>query len=161
TPDWLSAVARDIAILRSDSNHQERAHESLVEDFLVALGYAKHQDIRYRQGRIDITLYAGNRPVAVFEVKRDWELNSASIAVIKQAYNYSLEQGIRFVVITNGDYYLVMDRLKGLSFESNVVGEFTISALQEGSLDLIESLRPERLRTNDVRQILERLSEGF
>ena len=161
TPDWLEGITRDVAILREDPNHQERAHESLVEDFLVALGYAKHRDIKYRQGRIDITLYSGDRAVAVFEVKRDWELNAESIGAIKQAYNYSLEQGIRFVVITNGDYYLLMDRLKGLSFESNVVGEFTTSALQEGSLELIESLRPENLRSNDVRQILERISEGF
>lgn len=161
TPDFLQPIVKGIEILREDNKHQERAHESLVEDFLVALGYEKHRDIKFRQGRVDITIFDNDRPVVVFEIKRNWELNAQDRGVIKQAYNYSLEQGIRFVVITNGDYYLLMDRLKGLSFDTNVIGEFTLSGLQEDSLSLIDSLRPESLRSNNVKQIFERLSEGF
>lgn len=160
-PDHLRDVVNAIETLRKDPQHQERAHESLVESFLVALGFERHKDIRYRQGRIDITLYAEGRPVVVFEVKRSWELNADNRDVIRQAYNYSMEQGIRFVVITNGDYYLIMDRLKGLSYENNIVGEFTLSSLEEDSLELIESLEPDRIGVSDVQQIFKRLSESF
>ena len=71
-PAFLEPVLRGIETLVGDAQHQERAHESLVEDFLAALGYQKHKDIRYRQGRVDITLTAQGRPVAIIEVKKAW-----------------------------------------------------------------------------------------
>ncbi len=161
TPDWLLPLAEAISNLRKDPKHQERAHESLAEDLLVALGYKKHEDIKYRQGRIDITLCVDGRPVLLLEVKRSWELGAHSSDVIRQAYQYAHEQGIRFVAITNGDYYLLFDRLKGLSYENNIVGEFTLSSLEEEDLELIDSLRPRALERIDVKQILSRLSEAF
>ncbi|MCP3993469.1 MAG: hypothetical protein GY722_00175 [bacterium] len=145
-PGWLGPVVRAIEALKADSGHQERAHESLVEEFLVALGYRKHEDIKYRQGRIDVALYDGDQPTVAFEVKRDWQLSSRNREVREQVYRYALEQGIRFAAITNGDYYLIYDRMKGLSYDSQLVGEFKLSALQEADLRVIDNLRPGQLR---------------
>ena len=72
----------------------------------------------------------------------------SSTSAIQQAYRYAQEEGIRLVAITNGDYYLVFDRSKGLSYEENRVGEFTLSALVDDDLEIMERLRPARL-TND------------
>jgi predicted type IV restriction endonuclease len=80
---------------------------------------------------------------------------------VGQAYNYALEKGIRYVAITNGDYYLIRDRLKGLSYEANVLGEFTLSALQDEDLALIDGLKPGRLGHDDVRSVLTTLAECF
>jgi Holliday junction resolvase-like predicted endonuclease len=161
-PAFLEPILRCIEILTRDPQHQERAHESLVEDFLAALGYHKHEDIRYRQGRVDITLRAQGRSIAVVEVKRAWDLSiySASSA-IQQAYGYALSQGIRYVVVTNGDTYLLFDRLKGLSFESNLLAEIRLSALEEEDLTIIDRLRPENIATPNLPQLFRYLAECF
>jgi predicted type IV restriction endonuclease len=59
---------------------------------------------------------------------------------VRQAYNYAGENGIRFVVVTNGDYYALFDRLNGLSYDANFVGEFSISKLSEAAHPLIRFL---------------------
>ena len=92
--------------MRRDPAHQERAHESLVEDFLVLLGYQKHSDIKYRQSRIDITVWDNENPLLLLEVKREWNLNwETHASELKQAYGYSYDKGIRYILLTNGDYY--------------------------------------------------------
>lgn len=161
-PDWLVSVIQSVEALRSDSKHQERAHESLVEDFFCALGHAKHRAIKYRQGRVDITICAEDTPILLVEVKRDWDLGlQKSRGEILQAYGYALDQGVRYVLLTNGDYYLLFDRLKGLSIESNAVGEFQLTALEEADLGTIDRLKPERLRQPDLAELFRHLSEGF
>lgn len=163
-PEWLDPVIASIEVLRRDPKHQERGHESLVEDFFCALGFAKHQDIKYRQGRVDITVCANDRPVLLVEVKADWELSRHSRAggrAIQQAYAYSLDQGVRYVAVTNGDAYILFDRLKGLSLEANTLAEFQLTALQETDLDTIERLRPSRLEHADLHELFSFLSEAF
>jgi len=161
-PQYLEQIFRSIETLAEDPQHQERAHESLVEDFLAALGYQKHQDIRYRQNRIDITLSVQGLPVAVIEVKRAWDLSrDGAGGAIQQGYNYALSQGIRFVVISNGDTYLLFDRLKGLSFDSNLVGEIKLTALQDEDLKLIDRLRPENMADPNLPQLFRHLAECF
>ena len=163
-PEWLAPLIASIAVLRRDPKHQERAHESLVEDFFCALGYKKHQDIKYRQGRVDVTIWASDRPVLLVEVKADWELSRYTRVggeAIQQAYRYALDQGVRYVAVTNGDVYLLFDRLKGLSLETNTLAEFQLGALQEGDLDTIERLRPERLEHADLHELFSFLSEAF
>jgi hypothetical protein len=160
-PEWLSGILDGISRLRKDPSHQERAHESLVEEFLVALGYRRHEDIKFRQGRIDLTLHIGGRPVLLFEVKRDWGLSFERADVLRQAYDYALTHGIRLVAVTNGDYYLFFDRLKGLSYESNVVAEFTLSALVGDDVASIDRIRPDRVGGSNVHEILSLLAECF
>lgn len=160
--DWIQPVIDSINVLKKDTNHQERAHESLVEDFFCALGYNKHQDIKYRQGRVDITIYSKGRPELLVEVKRDWDLSyDNSKGAIQQAYKYAHEQGIRYVVVTNGDFYLLFDRLKGLSYESNVIGEFQLTGLQEEDLETIDRLRRQNLEQPDLEELFRYLSESF
>jgi len=161
-PDYLKSVVQTVERLKADSSHQERAHESLVEDFFCALGYEKHRDIKYRQGRVDISIWDGNNPLVVVEVKKDWNLSLYnSPKAVKQAYNYALDQGARYVVVTNGDYYVVFDRLKGLSSSSNVIGEFCLTALEEEHLPIIDRLKRECLINPNLEELFRYLSESF
>jgi len=160
-PEEFKRVIASIEILRNEREHKERAHESLVEDFFVAAGYLKHKHIKYRQGRVDVMIQNAGRTLLIAEVKADWNLSLFSIDAIKQAYNYAHEQGVRYILITNGDTYILFDRLKGLSYETNYVGEFKLSELQKDDLPLIDRLRPERLTVLDVAEALRHLAETF
>lgn len=111
---------------------------------------------------MDLSLWEGDRPVVVVEVKKDWGISPYShFSAFEQAYGYALEQGGRYVVVTNGDDYFLADRLKGLALEENVIGHFQLSALQEGDLELIDRLRPERLTKTNVHELFEHLAEAF
>jgi predicted Mrr-cat superfamily restriction endonuclease len=161
-PDLLKSVIESIETLRQDQQHQERAHESLVEDFLVAIGYQKHKDIKYRQGRIDVTLQFEGQSIAVVEVKRSWDLSwQGNMDAVKQAYSYANGVGIRYVILTNGDTYIIFDRLKGLSWETNLLGEFKLTSLQEDDQLLINRLRPSALSSTDLNELFRHLSESF
>ncbi len=161
-PPYLESVIQSVEILRKQSEHKERAHESLVEDFFVALGYRKHTDIKYRQGRVDIMLERAGRTILIAEVKAAWDLSFYNgISAIKQAYNYAQDQGVRNVIVTNGDTYIVFDRLKGLSWEKNLLGEFQLTALEQENIGLIDRLRPGRLGSDDIGETLRHLSECF
>jgi hypothetical protein len=161
-PPFLESVVKAVEVLRQEREHKERAHESLVEDFCVALGHRKHKDIKYRQGRVDVTLESDGHPVLIAEVKAAWDLSFYNGSeAIKQAYGYAHDQGVRYVVVTNGDTYLLFDRLKGLSWESNLLGEFQLTSLEEEDLALIDRLRPERLSRPDIGEALRHLAECF
>jgi len=161
-PDYLSNLINHINTLKEDSAHQERAHESLVEDLLVLLGYEKHSDIKYRQSRIDLTLFNEDKPFLLLEVKRDWSLSYETHAsAVKQAYGYSCDKGIRYIVLTNGDYYAIFDRLKGLSYEKNLIGEFQLTMLNQDNLLLIEKLKKVNLTQPNLSEIFKSLSEIF
>ena len=125
----LSDVARGIRLLRADRAHVERAHERIVDHFLMALGFDPYSEIGFRQGRIDMTVYLDQRPALAFEVKRDWSLQQAAF---EQAYDYSSEHGMRYFVVTNGDDYHVHDCWKSLRRGSNEVAHFRLSALRSG-----------------------------
>ena len=76
-PKELRDLLKSIEALRRDKSHQERAHESLVEDFFTILGYEKHVDITYRQGSVDLGLRTGSQPLAIGKVKRDWDFSES------------------------------------------------------------------------------------
>jgi hypothetical protein len=161
-PPELASVIDAVETLRKEPGHMERAHESLVEDFFVALGYSKHKDIKYRQGRVDIKIESAGQTLLLAEVKAAWDLSFYNgIGAIKQAYNYAHDQGVRYVLVTNGDTYIFFDRLKGLSWESNLLGEFQLTALEQDDLALVDRLRPARMRTPDPGEALRHLAESF
>lgn len=161
-PDFLKLVIEAVKQLRSDPNHQERAHESLAEDFFCALGYEKHRDIKYRQGRVDVSLWDKDRILVIAEVKKDWNLSRYNNPdAVKQAYNYAIDQGARWVILTNGDYYAVYDRLKGLSSELNLIGEFSLTALGEDDVALIQRMSRHNILRPDLKELLRNLSECF
>lgn len=143
-PKWLLNLINDIEKLKSDTEHKERAHESLVESFYELLGFEKYTDIKHRQGRIDIVIECENRKMIVNEVKKDWDLSWKDKKTLSQAYNYAHESGARYVVLTNGDYYAVFDRENGHSYESQFVGDFRLSGLKNEHLGLLEILKKEK-----------------
>ena len=161
-PDFLKQVIQHVNILKKDKKHRERAHESLVEDFMVCLGYVKHEDIKFRQRRLDVTISINNKPLLLLEVKKNWSLSYYSDSdAVQQAYEYALDHGIRFVSITNGDYYAIFDRLKGLSIADNLIGEFTLTSLMVDDLVLIDKLRKSNLKNPNLVEIFQNLSEMF
>lgn len=161
-PDNLLPVIKSVNHLRLDIGHQERGHESLVEDFFTALGYEKHKDIKFRQGRMDLSLHVGGKVLLIVEVKKDWNLNQYNISgVLQQAYYYALDHGIRYVIVTNGDYYAVYDRLKGLSYSANQIGEFNMTNLKEEDIELIQRLSKENLVKPRLEELFTYLSENF
>jgi hypothetical protein len=161
-PEYLRPLIAGIEMLRKDREHQERDHEALVHDFFIQLGYGKYTDLKFRRGRIDLTIAADGLPLAVVEVKRTWDLDFESATKhIKQAYEYAHECGVRYVIVTNGDDYLLFDRLKGLTWESNLLGELRLTALQDEDLKLVDRLRPERLPNADLGELFKHLSEAF
>lgn len=161
-PEFLKKLIAGIETLRKDAGHQERDHEALVQDFFVSVGYERYTDLKFRRGRIDLTIAADGVPLAIVEVKRVWDLDyENAMEHIQQAYRYAHEKGVRYVLITNGDDYLFFDRLKGLSWETNLLAEWKLSALRGEDLKLIDRLRPERLRKPDLNELFQHLSEGF
>jgi len=137
----FKSLIKDINLLKQDYEHQERAHESLVESFFIILGYEKIIDIKHRQGRIDISIHVHGEIKIVVEVKRDWNLTINNSRAVNQAYNYANECGAKYVLLTNGDYYALFDRHNGYSYRENFIGEFWLTKLEEDNLSLIEMLR--------------------
>ena len=140
-PAEFQKLVEDINRLKTKKDHAERAHESLVEDFYMILGYKKIDEIAWRINNSDILIKADNKNLIVNEVKRDWQLNRHHTDVKKQAYNYALEMGIRFVVMTNGDYYAIFDRGTGYSYEDHFIGDFVLSKMTEDKLQYIDFIR--------------------
>lgn len=145
-PDWLTEVIQSIKKLKEDTEHQERGHESLIEQFFEKLHYERVTDIKFQRGHIDIEISIENKPLMVVEVKKYWNLNvNKDQDTVKQAYNYALANGARFVIISNGDYYAVFDRDLGRTYTSNLKGEFVLSELNKDDLSLINFLKKDNL----------------
>ena len=139
-PNYLESVIRSITRLRSDPNHKERAHESIVEDFFSSLGFEKHRDIKYRQGRVDISLWEEDNVLVIVEVKKDWNLSRYNKPkAVLQAYKYALDKGSRldlahFISISNDgiEYYQKIQSLVSL-FE-RITTSLNIFPTQQRSL---------------------------
>lgn len=155
-------LIQDIVALKSDRDHKERAHESLVETFFINLGYLKYKEVQYRKGRIDISIVNNEKSMIVIEVKKEWNLKTKNkTKELQQAYNYALETGTRYIILTNGDYYLFVDRLKGLSFKDNIVGEFELTSLKKEDYEIIQKLKKEVVFNFNIEEIFKNLSLCF
>lgn len=144
-PNELQSLINDIKQLKRDRNHQERDNESLVEKFFVNLGYSSVSEIRFRRNNIDILISQNNESLITIEVKRSWSLDKMDIKTLRQAFNYSMESGTRYVMISNGDYYALYDRNLGRTYENMFKFEFTLTKLEEKDLDNISYLRKTKL----------------
>jgi len=144
-PDWVKKIIEEVFILKNDAGHYERDHEDLVANFFKMLGYAQFKDIKFRRGNIDIRIDKNNKPMIVIEVKSDWALSMQNKGAREQAFRYALDAGARYVIVTNGDYYCLYDRKKGLSYEEQFLGDFQLSNLSEEGLQLIEMLKKSNL----------------
>lgn len=144
-PEWLRPVVSQVQILKEDSGHQEREHEDIVASLFETLGYGRISDIKFRRGRIDVLVSVNNRPIFTIEVKADWSLSSKSGDYIRQAYNYALETGTAFVIITNGDTYVLFERGAAGTYKGDLQGEVRLTQLTADGLKMIESWRKERM----------------
>jgi len=144
-PEWLQPLVREIETLRQDADHQERDHEDLVASFFVALGYQRTVDIRFRRGRVDIQISSGGQALITIEAKADWTLSPQNKDYVRQAFNYSHETGTRYVIVTNGDRYLLFDRDRGRTYDDHLVADFQLTSLQRDDIQIIERLRKGRL----------------
>ena len=163
-PNYLHRIVQSINDLRGDANHLEAAHVPIVVSLFAALGYRETVDIVIGQERVDVSIRKNQRTILIIEVKRNWDLNrdeGVGAEAIKQAYGYAHRLGVRFVLVTNGDTYIIYDRLKGLSWDSNFWGEFRLTALQEDGLKILERLRPEQLNNPSIAETFKNLSECF
>lgn len=145
-PDWLKGLAGKVTALKNDPGHLERDHEDLVASLFELLGYERIHDIKFRRGNIDIRIEKDNTPIITVEVKADWNLSPDSRGALRQAYNYAHETGTPFVIITNGDRYCIYDRRQGMSYEENLVADFTISRMAQESICKLNLLRKESIK---------------
>jgi hypothetical protein len=141
TPDWLKNNIDDVFSLKRDPQHLERDHEILVVELFSLLGYSRFRDIKHQRGNIDIRIDKEDKPLIVIEVKADWSLNRTNKEARKQAFGYALNTGARYVIITNGDYYCLYDRQKGLSYEDCFVCDFHIANLSKNDEQALEMLK--------------------
>lgn len=149
-PSQLNEILDDIKKLKVDATHQERAHESLIERFFEYLGYQRVNDIKFRVGRVDVSITVQGKPRIVIEVKKYWNLNvKKGVDAIHQAYNYALVNGAKFVIVSNGDYYAIFDRDVGRTYNDNLKGEFVLSNLSEDDLQLINFLKKSNIESID------------
>jgi len=149
-PSQLKEIINDIEKLKVDSTHQERAHESLIERFFEYLGYERFNDIKFRIGRVDVSISVQGEPIIVVEVKKYWNLNvKKDHDVVLQAYDYALNNGAKFVIISNGDYYAIYDRDNGRTYKDNLKGEFILSNLDKEGLQLINFLKKNNLKSEN------------
>ena len=141
-PNWLLPVIEQVEHLRDDDEHLEREHEDVVVRLFEVLKYARGQEIRLQRGRVDvlITETGESSPKYVIEVKRDWTLSRKDKKSVAQAYDYGQETGAPWIILTNGDLYILYDKRRGLSYEAQFVGEFTITRLTQDGLVLLSSL---------------------
>ena len=144
-PDRLKEIVVSIETLRKETIHKERSHEILVEDYLEILGYQKIKEIRYQYKNSDMCIFLNDNPIIVIEVKKDWKLSRDYQDVFIQAYRYAIDFGARFAVMTNGDYYAIYDRTKGLSRDDNFVGDFRLSNLTPDKMELVDFLSKENM----------------
>jgi len=145
-PNALRAVVDGVQRLWDQEHSLERDHEHAVAQFFEALGYLAGEDIRFQRSNMDIVLAKDGQVLAVIEVKADRALVSTHQTVINQAFGYALTVGAPFVVISNGNYYAVFDRRRGLSLKEQLVVEFRVLDLDAAALVAIEKLRKGTLR---------------
>ena len=144
-PACLEAVIAEVETLKAAPDHQERAHEALVESFLVKLGYQRFEEIKFQTGRVDILLEHSGEVLAVFEVKKRWGLSKNDKATLEQAFRYAQETGARYVIVSNGDYYAWFDRDKGRKYDRQFMREFRLTQLTAGDYKFIQTLKKECL----------------
>ena len=147
-PDWLEPIIGYIKSLHNQADHKEGDHEDIAKKLFEGLGYTPIEEIRSQRGRIDILISVENRPLITVEVKRDWSLSESNTDYVQQAFNYSHQIGTRFVVVTNGDRYLIYDRNRSLLLNEMLCVNFELTKLDDEGLQSLMSLEKSTLNKN-------------
>jgi hypothetical protein len=125
---------------------EEEKRQLVVQFFHEILGYIrarvrsehKHNDVQVHDRR--------DQPWLVVEVKPLLETERERRAARRQGFDYAHRQGMRFVVISDGDFYEIYDRCAGqrLTYGEMRQGSFHLTALRLRDDDLINLLARER-----------------
>lgn len=139
-PPYLSLV-RDFR-----DRGEEEKRQLVAQFFYGALGYRrlrvrsehKHNDVRVHDRQ--------DRPWLVVEVKTLLETERDRRAARRQGFDYAHRLGMRFVVISDGDFYEIFDRCAGnrLRYDEMRQGSFHLTALRARDSDLLSLLAAER-----------------
>jgi hypothetical protein len=138
-PDYIS-------IVREFRDRGEEEKRQLVAQFFhQVLGYKrarvriehKHNDVRVHDRR--------DQPWLVVEVKSLLDTERDRRAARRQAFDYAHRLGMRFVVISDGDYYEIFDRCSGqrVRYDEMRQGSFRVTALRLRDSDLLNLLAAE------------------
>lgn len=145
SPHWLKSLTSQIITLKNDSGHLERDHEDIVASLFELLGYKRTSDIKFRRGNIDIRILKDNISMITIEVKASWGLSKDDSKALKQAFNYALQEGTPYVILTNGEVYYLYDRRKGLSYKEHFVAEINLTKMTAEKEKILESLKKENI----------------
>jgi hypothetical protein len=145
-PAWLEDLVGKVIALKNDPGHLERDHEDLVAALFELLGYQRIHDIKFRRGNIDIRIEKNNTPMITVEVKADWGISPDSRGALNQAYNYALETGTPYVIITNGDRFCIYDRRQGMSYLDNLFADLTLTRMTQGAVNKLILLRKDNIK---------------
>lgn len=143
----IDVPATYIELVRDFRDRGEEEKRQLVAQFFYqVLGYRrarvrsehKHNDVRVHDRR--------DEPWLVVEVKPLLETERDRRAARRQGFDYAHRLGMRFVVISDGDFYEVFDRYGGkrLRYDEMRQGSFQISSLRSRDNDLLAMLASER-----------------
>ena len=116
----------------SVQKNETRTRQVLIDPLLAALGWdvtdPAQVTLEYASGngRADYALLGPGRPVAVVEAKRLEQQLDAKHSM--QVLNYANEQGIKYMVVTNGDEWKMYDVFKHAPLTERVLMSLKISA---------------------------------
>lgn len=111
------------------SSNETRTRQVLIDPLLLALGWdvgdPNRVELEYSagHGRSDYALLGDHGPVAVVEAKR---LNDDIDNHVMQALNYANSQGIKYMVVTNGNDWHMYDVFKQAQISERAVVQLRI-----------------------------------
>ncbi|MCE9529444.1 MAG: type I restriction enzyme HsdR N-terminal domain-containing protein [Planctomycetales bacterium] len=125
---------------------EEEKRQLVAQFFYEVLGY-KRARVRSEHKHNDVQVYdRREQPWLVVEVKPLLETERDRRAARRQGFDYAHRHGMRFVVISDGDFYEIFDRCAGqrLRYDEMRQGSFHLSALRSRDSDLLSLLAAER-----------------
>ena len=71
---------------------------------------------------------------------------------VQQAFNYSNETGTKFVVVTNGDKFLIYDRARSFRLAEMLSANFELTKLNDEGLRSLQSLKKSELYRKHIKK---------
>lgn len=134
----------EVCALREQGEEEQR---QLAVRFFVEILEYRRKRVRSEHQKNDVCVYnRTNQPWLVVEVKASLKSDKEKRAARRQAFDYAHRKGLRYVVISDGDFYEVYDRCAGerLSYDEMKQGSFQLTSLRSRDSDLLSLLAAER-----------------
>lgn len=163
-----TSLARFVPVLEALASRSANESDTVavITDMLSdGFGWQKYVDVtselRIKGQFCDLVLRDGDRMVAILEAKSiNTKLNRAHLY---QAVSYAANQGVDWIVLTNGRHWQLYRLIVGKPLDQQLVAEFdaTDSALQDTDLQDMDApwlLCKEAFERNAQQEVFERLS---